>query len=119
MSIKETGKEGLTRLVRDYLKVAEKIYDIWWVRNQQNIGSTPGRPDFEIGFPVHINPNIKVMELISVELKSPKWRKKLNKYQQREKERLERASGKYYIFTTIEQLHGMFCKRGYLRVKLQ
>lgn len=50
-----TEKEVNT-YVREYLKLAEKIYGIYWERNHQSLGNTHGRPDyyFEI-------PNLKPM----------------------------------------------------------
>ena len=40
-----TEKE-VNSFVRSYLKWAENIYGIYWIRNQQNLGSTQGIPDY-------------------------------------------------------------------------
>lgn len=45
-----TEKEVM-KFAREYLKMAEKIYGIYWERNQQNIGSTYGRPDLYCEIP--------------------------------------------------------------------
>jgi hypothetical protein len=132
--LKETGKAGLTHQVRDYLRLAEKIYPIYAVRNQQALGSDRGRPNYEIGLPVNVEEkwgsqldivNItdektlaSAMETIYIELKFPKWRGKLNRYQQFHKDRIERAGGEYHIITSIEELHKIFLFRGYDRVEI-
>lgn len=116
--MKETGRQGLTTQVTKYLGYAEMIYGIWWSRNHQTLGNRKGKVDFEIGFHIWSKPS-EGMELVSVELKSPKWRGKLNKHQQLEKERIEKAGGEHHVITSIEQLHDIFCARGYVRVELQ
>lgn len=45
-----TEKE-VNNYVRSYLKMAEKIYDIYWVRNQQGLGNLAGRPDYYFEIP--------------------------------------------------------------------
>ena len=136
-TLKETGKAGLTRQVKDYLKLAEKIYPIYAVRNHQSMGSDVGRPDYEIGFKriiwsyrekdlpdyadirdTIIFLEIELHETVYIELKSPKWRGKLNKYQQAHKDRIERAGGQYHIVTTIYELHKIFTDRGYDKIQL-
>lgn len=37
--------------VKGYLKLAEKIYNVYWDRNHQSLGSTHGRPDFYVELP--------------------------------------------------------------------
>lgn len=119
--IRETGKRGLTSLVRDYLKLAEKLYPIYWARNHQTLGSDRGRPDFEIGFKYGVSKGVHewrthVMEMTFVELKSPKKGRKLNEHQRRHAERIERAGGSYYIIMDILELHQLFLDRGYNRI---
>ena len=128
--IKESGKAGLTKQVRDYLKFAEKIYPIYAVRNHQGLGSDLGRPDWEVGFSILIYESYtlpkskdylierELHEKIYLELKSPKWRGKLNKYQQAHKDRIERAGGEYHIITSIDQLDNIFKDRGYDRITI-
>lgn len=124
-TLKVETEHGLNKQVKDYLKLAEKIYPIYVVRNQQALGSDLGRPDWEIGFRIEdvgidnerwFRP--EMMETIYIELKSPKWRGKLNKYQQAHKDRIERAGGQYHIVTTIYELHKIFTDRGYDKIQL-
>lgn len=41
----------LAKFVRDYLKLAERIYGIYWIRNQQGLGNNRGRSDFYFEMP--------------------------------------------------------------------
>lgn len=45
-----TEKEVM-KFVRDYLKVAQALYDVYFERNQQGMGCTPGRPDWYCEIP--------------------------------------------------------------------
>lgn len=53
------NEHNLSKFVSDYLKLAESVYGLYYARNQQNIGSKKGRPDWYIEIPQMENNNAK------------------------------------------------------------
>jgi hypothetical protein len=102
----ETGKQGLTRQCRDLLKILEMRYGICWWRNNPILKGSDGRPDFEI---IWENPGYD-MVFIGLELKSAKG--KLNHKQLREKDRIERAGGIYFVCRSIYEVADIFKRLG-------
>ena len=114
--IKETGgRAGLTFQVKEFLQWAERIYGVWWLRNHQGLGSTKGTPDYFLGFP--IKGRQAGMEIIAVELKSPRWNGRLDKYKEKQKDRIERAAGQYFIVCQLDGIVDIFRMKGYDKIQ--
>jgi len=107
--MRETGKGGLTELVGDYLPWIQSSEAIYFVRNHQTLGSTKGRPDFELIIPLR---GSLIGQFIGIELKGSNWKGKLDKYKQRQRELIERAGGKYFICLSLEELHCILQNHG-------
>src|SRR3990172_13401807 len=108
----ETGKQGLTRQVRDYLKMAQKLYGIFWQRNQQGLGNRKGLPDFYVFIPIK-----QLATLIAIELKTNN--RKLTVEQERIKNEIETGNGLYYICHSLEDVDEIFKHFVYYRVEIQ
>ncbi len=109
----ETGQQGLTKQVTQFLKIMEGLHGICWYRNHQSLGSRRGRPDFEVLLHNEWNDFVTIY----IELKAGKG--ELSSYQQTERERINRAGGEYHIVRSLEELVKLFIQYGYVRVEIQ
>ncbi len=49
--VKDFKEKHLNTFVRDYLVMAEHIYGVYWIRNQQGLGNKKGRSDYYFEIP--------------------------------------------------------------------
>ena len=106
----KTTEHDLTRFCTRLFQWAEKLHPKFcWYRNHQTLGCRPGRPDFEL---------IIGGRFYGLELKSPGGKGKLSPAQEREKERILKAGGQFFICLTPEDVVAVLHRLGINRISL-